>query len=209
MPPGRFIVFSGGEGSGKTTVLDAMMKEFPDALRTKEPGGTPVGQAIRRILLDAHHLEPQPMTELFLFFADRAEHVATVVHPALAQGRTVMSDRYWMETYAYEWSAGMDRHDPKQFLELIQWAGFPAPDLWLWFDIDPAVGLQRRQATGQVDRIDAKALSYHERVRTGFRDLYESRLLFPAVRIDASQPVAKVIADVQATIMQHEHASAA
>lgn len=192
---GTFLVLSGGEGSGKSSMIAELRKVYPDVLSTSEPGGTPVGKRIRSVLLEDHGLTPDVLTELFLFFADRAEHVRNVLAPALERRQTVVSDRYWMDTFAYQWYATMGREDLNVFLGLFAPFRIPTPDLWLWLDVDPAEGLARRRKEGKIDRFDAKALAFHERVRKGFMLLME-RQAFPAVRVDANQTFPNVREDV-------------
>lgn len=193
---GVFIVLSGGEGSGKSSVLKAIQPTFPEAVFTREPGGTAVGAKIRAILLD-HGDDPSPWTDLFLFFADRAQHVAEVVQPALQAGKVVFSDRYLPDTYAYQWFAAMGQRDPAVFLQLANAAAFPMPDLWLWLDVDPQEGLRRRRGTDKQDRMDRKDLAFHTSVREGFASLLTidpwKRI---GRRIDANQSFAAVVADV-------------
>src|SRR5689334_9856165 len=135
MAPGKLIVFSGGEGSGKTTVLQYVATQFPEALATKSPGGTSAGMQIRNILLNQPDITLAPMTELSMFFADMTETAAQHTRPALAKGQSVLCDRYWMETYAYEWVASLDRHDVETYMQLVKILELPKPDLWLWFDV--------------------------------------------------------------------------
>lgn len=207
MPRGRLIAISGGEGSGKTSVVAALKNYEPDFVYTREPGGTPVGVAIREILLNRTTLNPRPETELLLFSADRAEHVATVVRPALARDATVVTDRYWPDTFAYQWWASLQREDPRPFLDLMDRFEFPRPDLWIWLDVDPSVGLTRRRGAGDVNRIDAKALAFHARVREGFARLHRLQI-FPAVRIDTSaMPLAAVAGQALAAMRKFREAT--
>lgn len=202
MKQGRFIIVSGGEGSGKTSLFTFLKKSYPEAVFTREPGGTPVGVAIRDILLNRHELDPTPEAELFLFFADRAEHVKTVIAPSLQSGKHVFSDRYWMDTFAYQWWAAMKRTDTNAFMQLILAAGFPDPDLLIWLDIDPKVGIARRFGTGLFNRIDAKTLAFHRRVREGFARLVRT-VKFPYVRIDASKSLDTIRADVRQALQKY------
>lgn len=201
MTRGTFIAVSGGEGSGKTSVLEALQARHPSFVMTREPGATPVGSAIRGVLLDHADLDPKPLTELFLFFADRAEHLEVVVEPSLAKGRTVVSDRYWMDTYAYQWHAAMGMKDDRAFRSLVEHAGFRDPDLWIWLDVDPKVGLTRRRGTGLFNRLDRKAVSFHRKVREGYGRLYRTAK-FPKVRVDANQPFDSVVDAVERGIMK-------
>ena len=168
---GVFVVFEGGEGAGKSTqvkrlaaVLEAAGHEVTV---TREPGATPIGARIRTLLLDpATSLSPR--TEALLYAADRAQHVATVVRPALDRGAVVLSDRYVDSSLAYQ-GAGREL-DLDEVAELSAWAtqGLQ-PDLTVLLDLDPAIGLAR--ATGSPDRIEQESLEFHQAVRQGFLDL--------------------------------------
>ena len=168
---GLFVVFEGGEGAGKSTqaarlatVLEAAGHEV---VVTREPGGTEIGKRIRALLLDpATSLSAR--AEALLYAADRAQHVAMVVRPALQRGAVVISDRYVDSSLAYQ-GAGRAL-DTEEVAELSQWATEGLrPDLTVLLDIDPAVGLAR--ATGSPDRIEQESLTFHRAVRQGFLDL--------------------------------------
>ncbi|MDX6214962.1 MAG: dTMP kinase [Frankiales bacterium] len=169
--PGLFVVFEGGEGAGKSTQarrLAAVLEEAGhDVVVTREPGATPVGAKIRALLLDpATALSPRG--EALLYAADRAQHVATVVRPALERGAVVISDRYVDSSLAYQ---GAGRSLPQQEVaQLSHWAtdGL-VPDVTLLLDIDPAIGLAR--ATGSPDRIEQESLAFHQAVRQRFLEL--------------------------------------
>lgn len=196
MSEGKFIVFSGGEGSGKSTVLARLAEEYPQIIATREPGGTPLGTQLRGLLLNDPSAQPDPMAELMLFMADRAEHIAKVIRPALASGLIVITDRHWQDTFAYQWYAKMGRSDRREFGGYMDPA-WPQP-IWVWFDVEPKVGLQRRHATGEVNRFDAADLTFHTRVREGFKLLYHPE--FYGIRIDANQSPDEVYANVKAAL---------
>jgi dTMP kinase len=168
---GLFVVFEGGEGAGKSTQVKRLAalleQQGREVVVTREPGATPVGAKIRALLLDpATRLSPR--TEALLYAADRAQHVATVVQPALARGAVVISDRYVDSSLAYQ-GAGRAL-DVREVAELSEWATEGLrPDVTLLLDIDPAVGLAR--ATGAPDRIEQESLEFHQAVRQGFLDL--------------------------------------
>ncbi len=187
---GRYVVVSGGEGTGKTTLLTSLRQAYPDVVFTREPGATDVGQKIRSALLDGE-VTPDPWSELFLFFADRADHIAKIVRPALASGKTVISDRAWMDTFAYQWWARMGKREAPAFMDLITTANFPVPDVWLWLDLDPAVGIARRKQTAKMDRLDKERLEFHQDVRAGFAAMAEI-LGNRTIRLDASQSIPQV-----------------
>lgn len=176
---GLFVVFEGGEGSGKSTQLEllaqALRSEGRDVVVTREPGATELGERIRSLLLerssgDSGAASPSPRAEALLYAADRAHHVATVVRPALAAGRIVISDRYIDSSLAYQ---GAGRTLPvEEVAWLSAWAtGGLQPDLVILLDIDPAVGLARVAGRGRADRLEAENVRFHERVRYAFLDL--------------------------------------
>jgi dTMP kinase len=169
--PGLFVVFEGGEGAGKSTQvsrLAAVLEESGhEVVVTREPGATPVGVRIRALLLDPS-TTLSPRAEALLYAADRAQHVATVVKPALERGAVVISDRYVDSSLAYQ---GAGRALPQEEVaRLSRWAtdGL-VPDVTVLLDIDPAVGLAR--ATGAPDRIEQESLAFHRAVRQAFLDL--------------------------------------
>jgi dTMP kinase len=168
---GMFVVFEGGEGAGKSTQLQrlagVLTAEGYDVVVTREPGATPEGRKVRELLLDpASTLSPR--AEALLYAADRAQHVAQVVLPALARGAVVLSDRYVDSSLAYQ-GAGRAL-EPQEVAQLSDWAtqGL-VPALTVLLDVDPAVGLAR--ATGEPDRIEQESLAFHRAVRQGFLDL--------------------------------------
>ncbi|WP_432834456.1 dTMP kinase [Dactylosporangium sp. CA-092794] len=174
---GLFIVFEGGEGVGKSTqvaqLAEALRRIGRDVVVTHEPGATPVGAQIRRLVLDrpAQGAEPvTPRAEALLYAADRAHHVASVVRPALERGAVVISDRYVDSSLAYQ---GAGRTLPVEEVSwLSKWAtGGLKPDLVVLLDLDPEIGLARAGRRGDADRLESESLAFHERVRYAFLDL--------------------------------------
>lgn len=171
---GYFLAFEGGEGVGKSTQVrvlsDELAKRGFEVVVTYEPGDTPVGQLLRELLLDpATSVTAQ--TEALLYAADRAEHVAHVIAPALARGAVVISDRYLDSSIAYQgYGRGLDIETVTQ---TSLWAtGGLLPDLTLLLDLEPELGLRRaRGRNGRVDRLEGEALDFHTRVRAGFLTL--------------------------------------
>ena len=169
---GRFIVVEGIDGSGKSTMAARVSAELARrgrrVLRTREPGGTPLGEKIRGLLLDAGNSEMVPLTELFLYMASRAQLVDEVIRPALLGGTDVVCDRYYYSTAAYQGAAG--RVGMKTVLDLAEKiARFEKPDLVALLDLPPAVA--RRRAGDRRDRVESKGLAYQTRVRRGFLQL--------------------------------------
>jgi dTMP kinase len=191
---GTFITFEGIDGSGKSTQLKLLanfLKEKGcDVLLTREPGGTPVGNRLRAALLDAQE-QVDPLTELLVFAADRAQHVRRVLRPALESGQVVFSDRYADATAAYQ-GAGRG-FSPELISEIIELAteGLK-PDLTLLFDlsVDDSTTRTRRRTNGkqQGDRLDAETADFHTRVREAYLQL--ARAEPERVKIvDTNQPV--------------------
>lgn len=178
-----FITFEGIEGSGKSTALLLLAQELErrsfDVLRTREPGGCGLGRAIRPILLDARTRSLNMRAELYLFLADRAQHVAEVIRPALEAGQIVLCDRYTDSTLAYQgYGRGLDPEKLRRINEMA--TGGLAPDLTLLMDLPVGLGLERaglrNQRQGTVlseGRFDAESMDFHERVRQGYLALAE------------------------------------
>lgn len=167
---GAFIAFEGGEGAGKST-QEALLAEWltgqgRDVLRTREPGGTPAGEAIRAVLLGNEYAGLDDRAEALLFAASRGEHVMRVIQPALDAGAVVVCDRYVDSSIAYQ---GIGRELGDEVREVNLWATRRLkPDLTVVLDIDPAVGLSRVQ---DPDRLESEPIEYHRRVRQGFLDI--------------------------------------
>jgi dTMP kinase len=163
----RFIVIEGGEASGKTTQARLLAEDL-GAVLTREPGGTAVGEALRRLLLDPSLPAPVAKAEVLMLLAARAQHVAEVVEPALAQGRDVVCDRYSGSTLAYQgYGRGLDLAELRAF---DGWAtGHRVPDVVVLLDVSVEQGRSRRSAA--TDRIEAEGDEFLERVQAGFRRL--------------------------------------
>jgi dTMP kinase len=212
MMQGRLIVFEGVEGCGKTTqisrsqawLLENRFGENSSAARlitTREPGGTTLCQEIRQLLLHPTSSELfQHRTELLLYAADRAQHVAGFLKPQLAQGALILCDRYIDSTIAYQgYGRGLDRHLIDQ-LNQIATDGLTS-DLTLWLDVDVEVGLARAQRRGSSDRMEQATLEFHRRVQQGFTELWKA---YPEriVRIDANGSEAQVFQAIQTQLQQ-------
>lgn len=172
--PGLFVSFEGGEGSGKSTQIARLAARLRsmglDPLVVREPGGTPVGEGIRALLLD-HERRPTPLTEALLMVASRAQLAATILQPALDAGRIVLCDRYGDSTLAYQGGGrGLDA------AMLAEWnraaTGGLVPALTVLFDVPTALGLDRRRAAaGATNRLDREPSEFHERVRRRYLEL--------------------------------------
>jgi len=171
LPHGVFVCFEGGDGSGKSTqsrLLAERLEALGHVVRpTFEPGDTPVGAEVRRIVLSPETGELSHRTEVLLYAADKSEHVDTVVIPALARGEVVVTDRYVDSTLAYQ-GAGRDL-DIREVEEVARWAtGDIRPHLTVVLDVDPRDGLGRFEGR---DRIEVEGLEFHGRARQLFLDL--------------------------------------
>jgi dTMP kinase len=164
------VVFEGPEGAGKSTQVSL----FAERLRragvpltvTREPGGTPTGDAIRELLLHAD-VAIDPLVEFLLYSASRAQHVLEVIRPALGRGEVVLSDRYAGASVAYQgYGRGLDLAFVNDLNRRA--TGGLRPDLTVLLDLDPEVGLQRVAGRGAEDRLEREALAFHQRVREGF-----------------------------------------
>lgn len=173
-PSGLWITFEGGDGSGKTTqatLLERWLRESGrTVVRTREPGGTEVGVLVRDIVLH-HRGEVAPRAEALLYAADRAQHVATLVRPALARGEIVVQDRYLDSSVAYQGAGRV--LDAGEVRDLSMWATEGAlPDVTVLLDLDPASARSRLDAADKpFDRLEAEKDEFHARVRAAFLDL--------------------------------------
>ncbi len=169
---GKLITFEGGEGAGKTTLIEALFshlkKEGKNLLKTRAPGGTKTGEAIRDLLLHKNDVSLAAKTELLLFLADRAQHVQEIILPALKKGEIVLCDRFNDSTVAYQGEGrgfGMDKvYDLCAFA-----ASALTPNLTIYLDLDPKLGLRR--ASSNKDKIESEALAFHEKIRQAFHQI--------------------------------------
>lgn len=206
---GKLIVFEGGEGGGKTTQLQRIYHwlqhqtdlAYNSVVMTKEPGGTVLGQSLRRLLLDVNSTEAiSNQAELLLYAADRAQHVNQFIKPHLQNGSLILCDRFTDSTVAYQgYGRGLDLNLINQ-LNQIATQGLQS-DLTLWFDIDVVAGLARTQKRGANDRIEQATLEFHQQVRLGFTQLAASNpnRIIP---IDASLNIDEVTQQIQQILSQ-------
>lgn len=203
----RFVSLEGGEGAGKTTVLnalgEALQAEGLEVVRTREPGGTPLAEMIRELLLDPRHEPAAPETELLLMFAARAQHVREVIAPALARGAWVISDRFTDSSHAYQ--GGGRGLDPGLIAGLERCVVGLQPGLTLLLDIGVSQGRERTRgrdlefAGGVPDRIEGERDEFFERVRATYR----ARAAAEPERfrvLDASRPAPEVAAEAVARL---------
>ena len=202
--PGKFIVIEGLEGAGKSTALRhvvAWLQQHGIARieQTREPGGTPLAERMRTIVKEVHE-EPLTMqAELLLMYASRVQLVENRIKPALAQGAWVVGDRHDLSSQAYQGGGrGIDAALITQIKQAV--LGDFAPDLTLYLDIDPALGLTRARARGELDRIELEQLSFFERTRARYLALAAAD---PRIHvIDASQSEAEVAAAIARVLEQ-------
>jgi dTMP kinase len=189
---GIFITIEGGEGAGKTTLIEGIWRMLDTkgipVLTTREPGGIPIAEQIRGVILDQANVKMEARTEALLYAAARRQHLVEKVRPALAEGRVVICDRFVDSSLAYQGYArglGMD-----EVWSINRFAVEDTmPQLTLWMDVKPETGLSRvHSAAGrEINRLDLEGLAFHRLVREGYMRLYE-REPQRIVRLDAEQP---------------------
>ena len=173
---GLFITFEGGEGAGKTTLIEEISRKLTsegyNVLKTREPGGTKLGEHIRTILLQ--HTEPvSPYGELCLFLASRAQHILEVIGPALEEGKIVLCDRFNDSSVAYQGAArGLGMEKVAEFCEFIS-QGLK-PSLTIYLDLDPELGLSRAAKARKQDRIESETIMFHKKIREAFISIHKA-----------------------------------
>ena len=207
-----FVTFEGIEGAGKSTAIDYLSGYLQargyDPVLTREPGGSALGRRLRALLLDVRTGGLASRAELFLFLADRAQHVVEVIRPALEAGQVVLCDRFTDSTLAYQ---GHGRGLDTEYLQRLNQAatGGLQPELTLLLDLPVRCGLMRAGERNRLEglvvsegRFDAESLDFHERVRQGYRVLAEEEPERFAI-IDASQPPEDVVLQCRSAIEAH------
>ena len=212
MRQGQLIVLEGGEGSGKTTQLqrlEAVLTPIVETLgfsglrSTREPGGSLLCQKIRQVLLMPDQDEAmQDRAELLLYAADRAQHVEGWLRPWLTDGNLVLCDRYTASTVAYQgYGRGLDLGLIDQ-LNALATQGL-APDLTLWLDLDPEIGMARAIERGTRDRLEQADLAFHHRVRSGFAAMHQSAQIPKTfIRIEADGPMDGVEQAIRSAVLK-------
>ncbi|MGI5309671.1 dTMP kinase [Rheinheimera sp. WS51] len=197
----RFIVVEGLEGAGKSSAI-ALVQQWleqqgHDVVCTREPGGTPMAEQIRNLVKQVSDEIVSPTTELLLMYAARMQLITNVIAPALAAGKTILADRHDLSSRAYQ---GGGRQLDEAFINDLRRAVLAdqQPDLTLYLDIDPKIGLQRALERGKLDRIEQEQLAFFQRTRAKYQQIAANEANI--VTIDASQPIEQVHADILAAL---------
>ena len=196
---GLFISLEGGDGAGKSTQIKRIEKFFKEkglvVVHTREPGGTPIGEKLRDILLDSGNPEMEDVTEMLIFAAQRAQNVREFIIPAIERGEVVICDRFVDSSIAYQ-AYGRELGDMVEIVNGYATAGL-LPDITFWLDIDPEAGKERASKSGELDRLETAQMDMHYRVREGYKKITEKH---PdrVKRIDASKSVKEVSEDITA-----------
>jgi dTMP kinase len=204
---GLFITFEGPEGSGKTTqtglLKEALQQRGHTVVCTREPGGTRIGEQIRTVVHDQANGELVPETEILLYSAARAQHVAQVIRPALLRGEVVISDRYAESTYAYQgYGRGLELGILQEITHFA--TGGLVPDIVIYLDLDVNNGLERKrkdrvEGRGEWNRMDDQSLAFYRRVREGYLAMAAQERQRWLI-IDATQPLLTIHQDIMARI---------
>jgi len=199
---GKFLTIEGTEGVGKSTnlafVRDWLTARGIEVVVTREPGGTPLAEEVRSLLLSKRDEAVDETAELLLVFAARAQHLARVIKPALDRGAWVLSDRFTDATYAYQGGGrGLSKSVIEQLELLVQ--GDLRPDLTLILDIDVELGLNRARQRGELDRFESETIGFFERVRAAYRQRVQAAPERYAL-VDAGQELSAVQNDINALL---------
>lgn len=206
MSKGLFITLEGPEGSGKSSAIKIVVEKLKalgyEIVMTREPGGTPISEQIRNVILDNNNTEEDPRTEALLYAASRRQHLVEKIWPAINKGKIVICDRYLDSSLAYQGHArglGIDN-----ILKVNEYATEGTfPDLTLLFDIEPEIGFERinKNKNREVNRLDKEALSFHHKVREGYL-LLSKRFSDRYEVIDASKDLDTVVNNVYNAILK-------
>lgn len=194
MTNGKFIVIEGMEGAGKSSAISVVEQILLDRqipyITTREPGGTPLAETLRSLIKSTEHKERMTEeTELFLLYASRSQLLENRIRPALASGQWVIGDRHDMSSKAYQGGGRQFNENVMDAIAAITLKGF-TPDLTIYLDIEPHIGIARARARGALDRIEQEQLSFFERVRNKYCEIaaQDDRI----VSIDANQSLSQV-----------------
>lgn len=201
----NYIVIEGLEGAGKTTARDVVVETLRDLgvndlLFTREPGGTVLAEKLRSLVLDIKSVGDEVITdkaEVLMFYAARVQLVETVIKPALAGGQWVIGDRHDLSTQAYQGGGrGIDRTMLATLRDAV--LGDFRPNLTIYLDVTPEVGLKRARARGDLDRIEQESLNFFNRTRARYLELAAAD--DSIITVDATQPLEKVMSDIRAAV---------
>ncbi len=203
---GRFIIFEGGEGAGKSTQLKTLCARLRERglvlVQTREPGGSPGAEALRNLLLQGDTGRWSPVSETLMMYAARADHLETVIRPALGRGEWVVCDRFSDSSRAYQGAGGGVAPAFIETIDEMVVAGTD-PDLVIVMDMPPEIGLKRALARGDIEnRFEFKGLAFHERLRQGFLDRASQNPSRYRV-IDADRTIDAIAADIWSVVTAH------
>ena len=204
MKKGLFIVFEGGEGTGKTTAIDVIyswiLENNCKCIKTREPGGIKISEQIRQVILNTENKTMDARTEALLYAAARRQHLVEKVIPAIEEGLIVLCDRFIYSSLAYQ---GYARNlGIEEVMSINRFAiGEYMPDLSILFDLDPKIGLERISSNEhrEINRLDLEKIDFHERVRAGYNVVYEKNK-DRIIKIDAQQSKENVIKQIKEII---------
>lgn len=211
---GKFIVIDGGEGAGKGTVIRKLQEILPaeTTVFTREPGGSALAEEIRSILLFSENASQDPIAQFLLFWAARANHLKERIRPSLLSGKNVICDRFDISTYAYQ-IRGYNHTGLLRLFEFLRddmGNKYPLPDLYIYLDIDPEIGLSRKSAQGEENNFERTSLDFHKRVREGYHDFFSPSKPWArsseSVRgriVDASLPIEEVLRTTIEIVISH------
>ena len=205
MSRGLFISFEGTDGSGKSTqyrlFADFLRQQGCEVVTTREPGGTPISEKIRNIILDPDNTEMDDMTEALLFAAGRAQHVAQLIRPSVEEGKIVLCDRFMDSSIAYQgYARGLG--DCVRIINEYAVAGMQ-PDLTFLLDLPPQAGRQRNVKAGKADRLEKQAMEFHNKVYEGYKklaEIYSDRFIV----IDASGSIEEVQEEIRRRYLEYK-----
>jgi len=201
MARGKFVVFEGGEGSGKTTMVERLKEQFPELVIAQDPGGTPLGQYVREYVLSDRSAGIDARAELLLFLAARAELIEKIIKPALAAGMNVIGNRFSLSSIAYQ-VYGRQRPDLLSLVQSItaEITKDCMPDATILLDVTPEKGVERvHSRPEEPTRFDKENLEFHSRVREGFKK--HAADFGKVFVVDADRPLEKVWQEVHETVL--------
>lgn len=204
---GKFIVFEGGEGSGKTSIIKLLKKDLGRDYKictTREPGGSlsPISEKIREVILDKNHTEMNPLTEALLYAASRRQHLQDFILPSLKEDYIVLCDRYLGSSIVYQ---GCAREQDIAIIEQINDVGgdILRPDLTIVIDVDPIIGLSRISSREEdMNRLDLEKIEFHEKVRQGYLELKNNKKIGKVVVVNGNENLIGVYSEVRKIILE-------